>query len=254
MNLNRLLIVAGVAAAFVACAGAEEPFVQVAGAPCAAPPVLHCPEKDCPSDRVINEGLVGEMKSRRTYFLDYPCDLKPGEKVTFILSLHGGGSYGNWQRHYFPIMDYADKYRLVIARKRTKGQTTGGAGNCTSPLVACPATPPLRLRKAMKNSPPTKVVWSAATFPLRARMHARTTAIHLTQGSARPSRSTWAPPVRAGASPSPPCRSSLPRICPRRRTTTTGPRSTPTSRSWSRRKPSIPTPLHRKPSATPACS
>jgi poly(3-hydroxybutyrate) depolymerase len=55
------------------------------------------------------------MKSRRTYFLDYPCDLKPGEKVTFILSLHGGGSYGNWQRHYFPMMDYKDKYRLVIA-------------------------------------------------------------------------------------------------------------------------------------------
>ncbi len=44
-----------------------------------------------------------------------PCDLKRGEKVTFILSLHGGGSYGNWQRHYFPILDYTDKYRLVIA-------------------------------------------------------------------------------------------------------------------------------------------
>ena len=56
-----------------------------------------------------------ELKTRRTYFLDYPCDLKPGEKVTFILSLHGAGSYGNWQRHYFPIMDYKDKYRLVIA-------------------------------------------------------------------------------------------------------------------------------------------
>ena len=64
---------------------------------------------------VINPGAVVEMKTRRTYFLDYPCDLKPGEKVTFILSLHGGGSYGNWQRHYFPIMDYKDKYRLVIA-------------------------------------------------------------------------------------------------------------------------------------------
>jgi hypothetical protein len=55
------------------------------------------------------------MKTRRTYFLDYPCDLKAGEKVTFILSLHGFGSYGNWQRHYFPILDYADKYRRVIA-------------------------------------------------------------------------------------------------------------------------------------------
>ena len=35
--------------------------------------------------------------------------------MTFVLSLHGGGSYGNWQRHYFPIVDYKDKYRLVIA-------------------------------------------------------------------------------------------------------------------------------------------
>ena len=60
-------------------------------------------------------GPAMEMKTRRPYFLDYPCDLKPGEKVTFILSLHGGGSYGNWQRHYFPLMDYKDKYRLVIA-------------------------------------------------------------------------------------------------------------------------------------------
>src|SRR5258707_447441 len=96
-------------------ARSQEKFVQLAGAPCVAPPVLHCPDKDCPSDRVFNEGLVVEMKTRRTYFLDYPCDLKPGEKVTFILSLHGGGSYGNWQRHYFPIVDYKDKYRLVIA-------------------------------------------------------------------------------------------------------------------------------------------
>jgi hypothetical protein len=55
------------------------------------------------------------MKTRRTYFLDYPCDLKPDEKVTFVLSLHGAGSYGNWQRHYFPILDYKDKHRLVIA-------------------------------------------------------------------------------------------------------------------------------------------
>jgi hypothetical protein len=94
---------------------AQEQFVRLSGAACATPPVLHCPDKDCPSDRVINPGPVVEMKTRRTYFLDYPCDLKPGEKVTFILSLHGGGSYGNWQRHYFPIMDYKDKYRLVIA-------------------------------------------------------------------------------------------------------------------------------------------
>ncbi|HEV2688515.1 MAG TPA: alpha/beta hydrolase [Bryobacteraceae bacterium] len=101
-------------AAFTVYAVAQQP-VQFAGAPCAATPVLHCPDKDCPADRVINQGPVVEMKTRRTYFLDYPCDLKTDEKVTFILSLHGAGSYGNWQRNYFPIMDYKDKYRLVIA-------------------------------------------------------------------------------------------------------------------------------------------
>jgi pimeloyl-ACP methyl ester carboxylesterase len=89
--------------------------MQLAGAPCVTPPPLHCPDNDCPSDRVINQGPVVEMKTRRTYFLDYPCDLKPGEKVTFVLSLHGAGSYGNWQRHYFPILDFKDQYRLVIA-------------------------------------------------------------------------------------------------------------------------------------------
>jgi hypothetical protein len=105
------------AVAFVACAGsarAQDP-VRFAGSPCVTPPRLHCPDADCPSDRVINEGNVVEMKTRRTYFLDYPCDMKPGEPVTFILALHGAGSYGNWQRNYFPLMDFKDKYRLVIA-------------------------------------------------------------------------------------------------------------------------------------------
>ncbi len=92
----------------------EQPF-RFTGAHCSDPPFLHCPDKDCLGDRVINPGPVVEMKTRRTYFLDYPCDLKKGEPITFILSLHGGGSYGNWQRHYFPILDFKDKYRLVIA-------------------------------------------------------------------------------------------------------------------------------------------
>jgi hypothetical protein len=95
-------------------ARAQDPF-RFAGAPCVTPPRLHCPDADCPSDRVINEGNVVEMKTRRTYFLDYPCDMKPGEPVTFILALHGAGSYGNWQRNYFPLMDFKDKYRLVVA-------------------------------------------------------------------------------------------------------------------------------------------
>ena len=98
-----------------AVAHAQPSVVSIAGAPCVTPPPLHCPDADCSSDRVINQGPVVEMKTRRTFFLDYPCDLKPGEKVTFVLSLHGAGSYGNWQRHYFPILDFKDKYRLVIA-------------------------------------------------------------------------------------------------------------------------------------------
>ena len=100
--------------AFAGSANAQDPF-RFTGAPCVTPPRLHCPDKDCPSDRVINEGNIVEMKTRRTYFLDYPCDMKPGEKVTFILALHGAGSYGNWQRNYFPLMDYKDQYRVVIA-------------------------------------------------------------------------------------------------------------------------------------------
>src|ERR1039458_7220027 len=101
-NVIRLLASISVLA-FTQSVNAQQPF-QFAGAICSTPPVLHCPDKDCSADRVINPGPVVEMKTRRTYFLDYPCDLKPGEKVTFILSLHGAGSYGNWQRHYFPIM------------------------------------------------------------------------------------------------------------------------------------------------------
>lgn len=114
-NFSLLLAVLVASMAFSAYALAQQQPLQLAGAPCVSPPFLHCPDKDCNPGWVINQGPVVEMKTRRPYFLDYPCDLKPGEKVTFILSLHGAGSYGNWQRHYFPILDYKDKYRLVIA-------------------------------------------------------------------------------------------------------------------------------------------
>jgi hypothetical protein len=109
------LILAGAVPAFTGYANPQEQFVRFAGTTCAATPYLHCPDSECSGAIVVNQGNVVEMKTRRTYFLDYPCDLKKDEKVTFVLSLHGGGSYGNWQRNYFPIMDYKDKYRLVIA-------------------------------------------------------------------------------------------------------------------------------------------
>ena len=94
---------------------AKKAPVQLPAAACETPPPMHCPDANCPGPLVIEQGTAVEPKTGRKFFLDYPCDLKRGEKVTFILSLHGAGSYGNWQRHYFPIMDYKEKYRLVIA-------------------------------------------------------------------------------------------------------------------------------------------
>lgn len=87
--------------------------ITLAGQPCTRPPAMKCPDENCGA-LVVEQGPVQSADPERRYFLDYPCDLKPGEKVTVVLSLHGGGSYGNWQRHYFPILDQVDKYRLVV--------------------------------------------------------------------------------------------------------------------------------------------
>jgi hypothetical protein len=51
----------------------------------------------------------------RKFYLDYPGDLEAGEPVTFLLSLHGAGSFGAWQRLYFPACDYVISHRLVVA-------------------------------------------------------------------------------------------------------------------------------------------
>jgi len=111
--LIRALVVIGMVIA--GARGATAQALQLAGSTCVRPPVLHCPDSGCPAEVVVNGGSVVEPKTGRTFFLDYPCNLKRGQRVTFILSLHGGGSYGNWQRHYFPLLDYTDKHRLVVA-------------------------------------------------------------------------------------------------------------------------------------------
>jgi pimeloyl-ACP methyl ester carboxylesterase len=117
---KRAVAAAGALLALAGCATSGPPL-QLAGAQCVAPPVMRCPDANCPSATVTNQGSVIEPKTNRTYFLDYPCDLKKGEDVNVILSLHGGGSYGNWQRHYFPIVDYVNKYRIVLATPNTRG-------------------------------------------------------------------------------------------------------------------------------------
>jgi hypothetical protein len=122
-------LMTAVALAMATTAGAQQPplFAPFTGSTCVRPATLHCPDKDCLGDRVMNPGQVVEMKSRRTYFLDYPCDLKADEKVTVVLSLHGAGSWGNWQRHYFPLLDYVDKYRLVVATPNSPTRTWSDA-------------------------------------------------------------------------------------------------------------------------------
>jgi poly(3-hydroxybutyrate) depolymerase len=90
--------------------------VAMAGSPCWTPPRYECPDaKDCNQPIRTFLGEATEFSTQRTFFLDYPCDLKPGEDIAFVLNLHGGGSIGNWQRSYFPAVDQKDNLRLVVA-------------------------------------------------------------------------------------------------------------------------------------------
>jgi len=119
-NFNRKiprrigLLVMAIAIATTAAYAKKAP-IELSGVACETPPAAHCPDAKCPGTITSQQGSAVETATGRKFFLDYPCDLKPGEKVTFILSLHGAGSIGNWHRNYFPLIDYKDKYRLVIA-------------------------------------------------------------------------------------------------------------------------------------------
>ncbi len=128
--MNSLRMKLAGATALLAISGcvsqpAAEP-VELLGVACSSPPPMHCPDVDCPAELIASPGNATDPKTDRKYFLDYPCDLKPGENVTFVLNLHGGGSIGNWERHYFPIMDFKDQYRLVIATPTGPGGIWNG--------------------------------------------------------------------------------------------------------------------------------
>jgi len=95
---------------------AAQEYVRVAAADCETPPPMMCPGGgECPPEVIADQGNAVDPETGRAFFLDYPCDLQAGDQVTFILNLHGGGSIGNWQRHYFPVMDLKEEYRLVVA-------------------------------------------------------------------------------------------------------------------------------------------
>ena len=59
-----------------------------------------------------HESVIDEATGRK-FYLDVPDDT--GRPLTFLLNLHGGGSFGAWQRLYFPAHDYADTSALVVA-------------------------------------------------------------------------------------------------------------------------------------------
>jgi hypothetical protein len=59
-----------------------------------------------------HESVIDEATGRK-FYLDVPDDT--GRPLTFLLNLHGGGSFGAWQHRYFPAHDYADACGLVVA-------------------------------------------------------------------------------------------------------------------------------------------
>jgi len=60
-----------------------------------------------------------DAASGRKFFLDHPDDTSRDD-LTFILSLHGGGSVGMWQRLYFPAHDFTNDLGLVVATPSSK--------------------------------------------------------------------------------------------------------------------------------------
>jgi pimeloyl-ACP methyl ester carboxylesterase len=124
---SSALMLASAAAAALSLApdaGAQ----TLAGVECRTPPPSHC-EETCTSELLGELGNAVEPSSGRAFFLDFPCDLASGDPYVFILSLHGAGSIGNWQRHYFPALDYEDRYRLVIATPTAAGSGSIGGGD-----------------------------------------------------------------------------------------------------------------------------
>ena len=106
---------------------------DVGGVVCTTPQPVRCDGEACNGAPLADLGNAVDAKTGRKFWLDYPCDLKPGEKVTFILNLHGAGSVGNWQRHYFPASDYVQKHRLVVATPTAA--TVGAIGPAGGPGV-----------------------------------------------------------------------------------------------------------------------
>jgi pimeloyl-ACP methyl ester carboxylesterase len=114
MKSAALTISAWVLGASAFAQAPAAPANSLLGTDCNAPPIWHCPDTACDRGITTQPGNNVELLTRRTYFLDCPTGYKKGDKVNILLSLHGFGSYANWQRHYAPFVDAKDKYKLVV--------------------------------------------------------------------------------------------------------------------------------------------
>jgi hypothetical protein len=121
MRLLQTIAVLGLAWAALAAPASAAAGRQLLGVRCQTPAPLRCAPGGCTAAELADTGNAVDPGTGRKFFLDYPCDLKPGDKVVFILLLHGAGSTGEWVRHYFPAMDYKDRHRLVVATPTAAG-------------------------------------------------------------------------------------------------------------------------------------
>lgn len=115
-------LIAGLAAALILVgltSAAQAKEIEIPGAPCNPPPA-RCADAKCAA-AVTEPGNVVEPVTGRKFFLDYACGLKKGDKALFLLNVHGIGGNANWQRHYFPAVDFKDKYKLIIATGKSTG-------------------------------------------------------------------------------------------------------------------------------------
>lgn len=125
--MNKLLSAAASGLALTFISQFSQGADAILGVACQTPPPVHCAAGEC-AVKTATPGNVTDPETGRKFFLDYPCDLKADEKVMFVLNIHGAGSIANWQRHYFPAMDYKEKYRLVVATPSAEGSASFGSG------------------------------------------------------------------------------------------------------------------------------
>ncbi len=89
MSVWSRIALAAVGAVMVLGAGASAQAKDVLGAACTRPAADRCAGEVCAtSGALAHPGTATDPATGRKFFLDYPCDLKPGDKVVFLDMSH----------------------------------------------------------------------------------------------------------------------------------------------------------------------